>query len=136
MTFTFGAGLPILFPIAGLNLLSIYLLNLLSLAYSYRRIEDQDDKKVRLFFLKIVIVAPLFYILMATWLLSSPQVFDKGRVLPNDTGNVFGSSGHTCLDIMSHPSKFGFVMIPIWALFAVDILLCDILSCCEKAATV
>lgn len=70
VTFTYGFGLPILFPIAAMSFLVIYVIECLRLYYSYR-VPASFDKKISEEVLSMLKFAPFFYIAFGYWMVSS-----------------------------------------------------------------
>ena len=70
ITFFFGPGLPILFPIALISLVSLYVSERLQMAYSYQR-PPMYDPLINNTALRILALAPFLYVMMAAWLYSN-----------------------------------------------------------------
>ena len=70
VTFLFGPGIPILFPIALFGMIVLYLTNRVSLAYFNRRPPGYDNKMNEMT-LKLLGFAPIFYVLMGFWVYSN-----------------------------------------------------------------
>ena len=70
MTFLFGPGMPVLFPLAWLSLVSHYVTESLSMAYVYVKPAMYDEKihKVAFSFLAF---APVLYCAMGAWVFSN-----------------------------------------------------------------
>ena len=92
VTFLFGPGMPILFPIAFLNLLSLYVTERLCMAYVHQRppiyttaLNDQV--------LRLLARAPVLYVCVAAWLYSNQQVF-RNTVVLNKENYLFPYSDH------------------------------------------
>ncbi len=70
ITFMFGAGIPILFPIALASFITLYIVERLLVAYSYQRppmFDDSLNKQT----LKLLLYAPLLYCSVGYWMLSN-----------------------------------------------------------------
>ena len=74
MTFLFGAGQPLLFPIALVGLFVTYVTERLRMAYSYTK-PPMYDSRLSQHTLKALAYAPVFYAIYAAWLFSNQQVF-------------------------------------------------------------
>ena len=70
VTFLFGPGLPILFPIALLGMIILYCTNRISLAYFNRR-PPVYNAKMNNIVLKLIGFAPLLYVCMGAWVYSN-----------------------------------------------------------------
>lgn len=70
----FGAGLPILYPIACLSFVVFFIVERLLVAYSYREppLFDQTLNREALKWMKI---APMIYCAIAFWMFGNPQIF-------------------------------------------------------------
>jgi len=63
----FGAGMPILFPIALLSLIVQYLTERICLAYSYKE-PHMFDSSLNREAINIIMIAPLLYCLIGFWM--------------------------------------------------------------------
>lgn len=70
VTFLFGPGLPVLFPICLLSKLMLYTCNRIELAYFSRRPPVYDGKMNKTV-IDLLFVSPLLYILYGAWLYSN-----------------------------------------------------------------
>ena len=70
MTFLFGPGMPILFPIALLSLTSLYVTERLCMAYVYQR-PPIYTTALNDTVLKILAGAPVLYVIIAAWMYSN-----------------------------------------------------------------
>ena len=93
VTFLFGAGLPILFPIAYVSLLGFYITEKLCMAYS-NRIPPMFTTEANQATMKILMGAPMIYCAVGAWLFSNQQIFENSVVV-NDTSDMFANSDHT-----------------------------------------
>jgi len=84
ITFMYGAGLPILFPIALLGLFILYFTERLLVAYSYRQ-PPQFDEKLNKSTIEILKGAPVLYFMFGFWMFGNTQIFDHNKVMPKDT---------------------------------------------------
>ncbi len=76
ITFMFGAGIPILFPIALLSLFVFYVFERLLVAYSYRE-PPLFDQSLNREVIKLLMLAPILYCSFGFWMYSNNQIFDK-----------------------------------------------------------
>lgn len=97
MTFLFGAGLPVLFPIAYLSLLNLYIVERLMMAYSYRK-PPMYGSETNQAALNMMIGAPMIYCVFAMWMFSNQQAFED-VVVVNTGDNVFAESDHRLNDV-------------------------------------
>ena len=70
VTFLYGAGLPILFPIAFFSLLGLYIVERLMMAYSYR-MPPMFGKEINRRALQMMFGAPMAYCCMGMWIFSN-----------------------------------------------------------------
>jgi len=92
VTFLFGPGLPILFPIALFGLIVLYTTNRLSLAYLCRQPPTYDEK-MNSTTVSLLRVPPFLYVVMGAWVYSNQQTF-YNKVQPNTGDSVFMPSSH------------------------------------------
>jgi hypothetical protein len=74
MTFTFGAGLPLLYPIAWLSFLIFYIMERILLAYSYRE-PPFFDQTLNSAAIRILMFAPILYCAFGFWMFNNIQIF-------------------------------------------------------------
>lgn len=70
VTFMFGFGLPLLFPIALVSFLIMYLLEKTLLYYSYR-LPPMYDQRLSEMIMGMLLYAPVFYLAFGYWMCSS-----------------------------------------------------------------
>lgn len=92
VTFLFGPGLPILFPIAYFSLLGLYIVERLMMAYSYRK-PPMTGTVTNQTVMKMLLGAPIVYCCMAMWLFSNRQVFEN-KVITNEAEFLFANTDH------------------------------------------
>jgi hypothetical protein len=92
MTFMFGAGMPILFPIALASFIIFYIVERLSLAYSAKSPPVFDDKLNRSV-VTFLLVAPLIFCAFGYWMLTNVQLFSN-HVIFRDSFNSHIKTGH------------------------------------------
>lgn len=107
----YGSGIPVLFPIAFLSLLVIYLKERLCLAYSYRDPKLMLDDSLNQTALSLLAYPPLLYSAFAFWMFNNPQIFTNDvYYLP--TYSSAEVTGHTFRTMMPHtvPIMVAFVI--------------------------
>ena len=73
VTFMYGMGLPILFPIAAMSFLMLYCMEKLMIHYSYRQ-PPMYDERLNNNVLAILTYAPLLFLSFGYWMMSSKQL--------------------------------------------------------------
>jgi len=81
ITFMFGTGMPILFPIATLTFLTLYILEKGMLYYGYRE-PPVYDEVLNEAVLSVMKLAPLFMLGFGYWFLSSKQLLSNDLLEP------------------------------------------------------
>lgn len=76
MALTFGAGMPILFPIALISYLVIYIFERILLAYYYRQPELTDHTLANTA-VHMLLIAPLCYLSVGFWMMNNIQIFQN-----------------------------------------------------------
>jgi len=76
----FGAGMPILFPIAAASLTTLYFLEKFMLYYVYQA-PPAYDEKLNNAVLGMLTYAPLFLLSFGYWILSNKQIYQNGHLL-------------------------------------------------------
>lgn len=92
VTFTFGAAIPILFPIAFLSMVIFYLTERIMIVYCYREPPMYGSETNRRA-LSIMKFAPVIYCLAGIWIFSNQQVF-RNSVDPNKGPELFSNKNH------------------------------------------
>ena len=92
LTFLFGPGMPLLFPIALLGIIFNYVSERIRMAYSYQK-PPMYDSSLSQHTLRALLIAPVFYALMAAWLFSNQQVFRNSVPVSND-GHLWPLNDH------------------------------------------
>ena len=93
----FGAGMPILFPIALASFVTLYLMERLLVAYSYQR-PPMFDSSLNNLTLRYLVYAPLLFCSVGYWVLSNRQTFDN-VVFPRTFYDSGIETGHNILTI-------------------------------------
>jgi hypothetical protein len=73
VTFLYGLGIPLLFPIAAIQILVLYIVEKLMIYYSYKQPPMYDDK-LNNRVLRTMTYAPLLFFLFGYWMLSNHQL--------------------------------------------------------------
>ena len=84
ITMMFGAGLPILFPIAAASLTVFFLLEKFMLYYVYRQ-PPAYDEKLNNSVLTNLQLAPFFLLGFGYWMLTNEQLLDNDKLTPIGT---------------------------------------------------
>ena len=129
VTFFYGPGMPVLFPITLAGLIFNYLSEKLRMAYSYQK-PPMYDSSLSQNTLDSLGFAPFFYVIMATWLYSNQQVFHN--VVPVIKDNyLYPLQEHTFASLfnqMTPASPFvAYILI-----FVLLVLLAVCSKCCGK----
>jgi hypothetical protein len=93
ITFMFGAGIPILFPIGLVALLIEYWVERFAMAYYYRMPPNFDDD-LNYIMISNLLWAPLIYAGIGFWMYTNCQMFDN-IVIPIEYIDHIVLSGHT-----------------------------------------
>ena len=93
ITFMFGTGMPILFPIATLTFLTLYILEKGMLYYGYRE-PPVYDEVLNEAVLSVMKLAPLFMLGFGYWFLSSKQLLSNDLLEPIQRKSVAFQAGH------------------------------------------
>lgn len=102
VTFTFGVGLPILFPIGFMSISLLYVTERLMIVYSYRRPIMFSTKTNRRAY-SLMLTAPIMYCIFGALMFSNQQVFRNNIDAQEDT-YVFPSTNHTLDQLWNDPT--------------------------------
>ena len=127
VTFLFGPGLPILFPIALFGLIVQYTLNRVQLAYLKNRPPVYDDS-INTQVIVELRYAPLLYVIVGAWFYSNQQTF-RNSVSPLYENSLFMKSNHEISDLWSQLTP-GTVFF-LYLLLMIVLLLKRIVSKCN-----
>ena len=111
ITFMFGAGMPILFPIALASFIVLYIMESLLLAYSYRQPPMFDESLSKLC-IKMLLAAPLLYFTVGFWMFNNIQIF-YNEVYLTMSSNDLVNTGHTLMSAfsrMNHSTPLLFIL--------------------------
>lgn len=81
VTMMFGAGMPILFPIAAAAFTVMYIVENFGLYYTYKE-PIAYDEKLNNFTLRILEKAPMFLLGFGYWMFSNHQLLDMSSCAP------------------------------------------------------
>lgn len=94
VTFMYGLGMPILFPIASLSCLVLYFVEKIMLYYGYRT-PPMYDERLSQTVLNQMQVAPLLMMTFGYWMASNLQLLRNDRLLPRESTTVLAETQHT-----------------------------------------
>ena len=116
VTFMYGMGMPILFPIALISVLTLYMCEKAMLYYSYRQ-PPMYDEKLNMAVLSTLTYAPLLMLSVGYWQLSNLQLFNndfhwKERAMEVETtGHIW----YNCFSLNAFSWNHAFpVFISFW----------------------
>ena len=137
VTFLFGPGIPILFPIALIGMINLYTTNQIMLAYVCKRPPTYDES-MTITTIRLLKLAPLLYAMMGAWLFSNQQTF-YNTVNPVPYGEVMMPTSHYMKQFVTEatPGSVFFVYIlAAPALFCFTMILKQVGTCvrlcCKK----
>jgi hypothetical protein len=93
VTFMFGFGIPILFPVAAVAFFILYVVEKTSLYYSYK-LPPMYDERLSQSVLNYLFAAPLFYLIFGYWMASSQQLQSNEHLSPVDRSGDTPISNH------------------------------------------
>lgn len=67
----YGLGLPLLFPIAALNLFNKLICEKLQLVYFSKKTKSFDDQLIKLV-KRILLISPIMFVFNGYWMISNP----------------------------------------------------------------
>jgi len=100
ITFMYGFGMPILFPIAMINFLVLWFVEKMYLYYGYI-VPPMYDEKLSQDVLTKLQFAPLFYLCFGYWMASNHQLLSNEYLKPAEPGNDVYITSHTMGSIFS-----------------------------------
>jgi hypothetical protein len=80
----FGYGMPILFPIASISFLILYMLEKSSLYYSYK-LPPMYDHRLNEMILRTLMYAPIIFLAGGYWMCSNKQIISNDYLMPLET---------------------------------------------------
>jgi len=79
ITFMFGAGMPILFPIAFIALTIFYVMEKYLLKSYYQK-PPMLDHSLNEMAIKLLMIAPILYCAFGFWMFNNPQIFKNDEI--------------------------------------------------------
>jgi hypothetical protein len=102
----YGLGLPVLFPIASLALLTLYCMEKLMLHYAYRE-PPMYDERLNKNALGILTWAPLLFLAFGSWMFASKQLFSNEHLQVLEYSNSPRKAEHLITGVFSGYSYDG-----------------------------
>ena len=100
ITFIYGFGMPILFPVAFLSCLVLYLCEKVMLFYAYR-LPPMYDEMLSQDVLNKLQFAPVLYLAFGYWMASNQQLISNGHLEPMVNANDVPITSHTYGSILN-----------------------------------
>lgn len=123
VTMMYGLGMPILFPIASVAILTLYVMEKLMLHYCYRE-PPMYDERLNKNALTILTWAPLLFLSFGYWMLSSKQLLSNSDVTLLTFSNKDKTSNHLVKDVFGADAyKSTEVAMPLLVTFWVLLIL-------------
>ena len=123
VTMMYGLGMPILFPIASVAILTLYVMEKLMLHYCYRE-PPMYDERLNKNALTILTWAPLLFLSFGYWMLSSKQLLSNSDVTLLTFSNKDKTSNHFVKDVFGADAyKSTEVAMPLLVTFWVLLIL-------------
>ena len=94
ITFMYGFGMPVLFPIAMLSFVVLYLVEKFMLFYGHVT-PPMYDERLSNDVLNKLQFAPLLYLIFGYWMASSPQLLSNDNLTPMENSTDTYITGHT-----------------------------------------
>ena len=127
VTFLFGAGQPMLFPIAFVGLVFTYFSERLRMAYSYLK-PPMYDSRLSSATLEALTYAPVFYVMYSAWLFSNQQVF-RNKVPEIESFDLYPLNGHRFSQLFNQTTP-GSPFVVFFFCVALFIIMGVMKSCC------
>ena len=124
ITFMYGFGMPILFPIACVSFLVLYMVEKLMLFYAYR-LPPMYDERLSNDVLNKLQFGPILYLAFGYWMASNNQLISNDHLTPKVNQRDVFESQHTFESVFTQHGGLGFE----WPLLVSFFVLC-ILYCC------
>jgi len=100
VTFMYGIGLPILFPVAAAAFFVIFMVEKLMIYYSYRQ-PPAYDEKLNTEVLKLMTWAPLFMMAFGYWMMSSKQLLSNDHLTFTTFANDVKTTDHIWYEVFT-----------------------------------
>jgi hypothetical protein len=101
VTFMYGLGMPVLFPIAILSFVIMYAQEKMMLYYGYR-VPPMYDERLSQTVLNQLQWAPILLCLFGYWMVSNQQLLSNSHLVPRATTDDVANSTHTMGTIFSN----------------------------------
>jgi hypothetical protein len=115
ITFLYGFGMPVLFPIAMLSFLVLYMVEKIMLFYGYV-MPPMYDERLSNDVLSKLQFAPLLYVCFAYWMASNEQLISNGHLTAVESSTSTYITNHTMGSVFSGEGWAG-IKWPFLALF-------------------
>ncbi|CDW86701.1 UNKNOWN [Stylonychia lemnae] len=120
VTMMYGVGLPILFPIAALSFLTLYLVEKTMVYYSYRQ-PPMYDEKLNINVLTILTYAPILFLGFGYWMLSSKQLLSN-ELFSFTYDQDIKETGHIWYNVLKWQSYVASPSLPMLLMFWVFLI--------------
>lgn len=100
VTFLYGFGIPMLFPIACASFTVLYFVEKMMLFYSYR-LPPMYDERLSESVLRKLEYAPLFFAFFSYWMVSSRQILSNDHLVPMDRASSIEDVEHGWLSVFT-----------------------------------
>ena len=118
VAFTFGYGIPILFPIAAVALFFLYVVEKSMLYYCYR-LPPMYDERLSQSVLNQMSYAPLFLLSFGYWMASNKQMLSNDHLVPKNRMTDADLTEHTLANFFTGD----FLNAPAWPLLVLFVIL-------------
>lgn len=100
----YGAGMPVLFPIAALSLFCLFLVEKYCIYYIYKA-PPAYDEKLNNKALKVLSFAPLFLLSFGFWILTNMQLIHNDELTAKEDTDAAYVSNHFWLEFMTREGR-------------------------------
>lgn len=108
VTFMYGLAIPLLFPIACIYFIVLYIVEKLSLTYQFKK-PPMYDEKLNVSVIGTLKWAPVFMMIFGYWIMSNKQIFHN-TVIENEYKNDPIQTDHKGYDVSVDQSLPLFIM--------------------------
>ena len=117
VTFMYGLALPLLFPIALVSLIILYIVEKLCIVYYYKEPPSYDEK-LNVIAVKILFWAPLLMYSVGYWMISNKQMFENEAPLNEQANPIVEKTDHVAFKSLSTGPELNFLiltwLLPLW----------------------
>ena len=99
VTFMYGFGIPIMFPIACASMIVLYFVGKTMLFYAYR-VPPMYDERLSQNVLRYLQFAPLFFCFFGYWMISNEQLLLNNHLQPVSAATEVHETGHTIQTVL------------------------------------